>query len=289
MSALGYALLQCGLMVASLVGLFRLMRPRQAFLPALRRLLGDAWGTRPGHYACLGVGLFLLLGYLQNLVDPWFTQLARDLHGVEDFSPAIYALEGGLTASLQSYAPAWLIGFFLYVYVSLFPALYGCALLVLHNLERRALVGVAVRALLLNQLVALPFFMFFSVRETWYAELGPMAVKARLLTVELDPAIEPLFRDMRGIENNFPSLHTAIAVTAWLLLRRVGPRAGAVAGVSAALVMASTLYLGFHWVCDMVAGVGHACLCVWLASRWQGRVGGSSAAVAAGTIKGASA
>lgn len=283
MSPLGYGLLQFGLMAASLAGLFRLMLPRHALFSAGARLLGDAFCTAPGRRASLAVGGFVLLGMAQNLVDPWFTEQAQRLHGVEDFSRVIYALEGGLTAQLQWFAPPALVAFFLYVYVSLFPALYACALLVPHALRRLELVGVAAGALLLNQLLALPFFMLLTVRETWYAELGVGVQKARLLTLELDPAIEPLFRDMRGIENNFPSLHTSIALTAWLVLRRVSPRAGVVAGVVAGLVMFSTLYLGFHWVCDMLAGAAHAWVCVWLATRWQQR---SAIKGSAGTMVG---
>ena len=52
------------------------------------------------------------------------------------------------------------------------------------------------RALLINYALALPFFLFVSVRETWYADLGPDVFKARLLLADLPFDIEPVFRDM---------------------------------------------------------------------------------------------
>lgn len=256
------------LTVLSLWVLFRWVCPSARFLQCGRNLGSDALLTAPGRRGALAILFFILAGSIQNSIDPWFTELAVSIHGVEDFAVYIYRLEGSATATLQSFAPRPLVGFFLYVYVCLFPAVFALLLIVFHCQKNVSCLGASIRALVLNYLLALPFFLFFSVRETWYADLGPKAIKAKSLLSDLSPEIEPLFRTARGVENNFPSLHTSIAVTAFLIARRSdNQRLKILTGISAILVMFSTLYLGFHWVTDMAAGLVLAWICVDLAFR----------------------
>ncbi|MFC1708329.1 phosphatase PAP2 family protein [Planctomycetota bacterium] len=236
------------------------------------RLLGSGvhalFTTRAGRLGLFAILATGVLNYVQNLVDPWFTELSQGLHGVEDFAIYLYQLEGGFTSYLQAFAPLSLVGFFAYVYISVYPALYVSALLGLFQLGCYGLVRVGAAALVINYVLALPFFLFVSVRETWYSTAGTGLLKARLLLTDLSPDLEPIFRTERGIENNFPSLHTSVAVTAALLAWRSGNRRfSAVCGITAGLIAFSTLYLGFHWASDMVAGMVHALMCTALATR----------------------
>ncbi|MDF1667609.1 MAG: phosphatase PAP2 family protein [Planctomycetota bacterium] len=252
------------LTILSLWALFRWICPQGSFPHSCRDLGKDALFTPKGRRGFFAILLFLVAGSVQNSIDPWFTELAIAIHGVEDFSVYIYRLEGSATSTLQSFAPKPIIGFFLYVYVCLFPAVFALLLLVFHNEKNDRCLRASIRALVLNYVLALPFFLFFSVRETWYADLGPNVLKARSLLSDLSPELEPLFRTARGVENNFPSLHTSIAVTAFLIARQSdNRRLKILTGISALLVMFSTLYLGFHWVTDMVAGV----LLAWVSVR----------------------
>jgi membrane-associated phospholipid phosphatase len=248
--------------------MFADMKPLATLVHGLRALPRSVTGRR---------GVFLVLltavaGYALNDLDPWFTRLAVKLHGIEDFSVYIMRVEGGATAHLQAWAPKPVIVFFLFVYVSLLFALYGATTLGLFHLRDAVLLRASAPALVLNYVLALPFFWFVSVRETWYAAPTQGATKARLLIDDLSPLLESLFRTARGIENNFPSLHTSVAATAALLAWRSGQRRFAtVATVAAALVAFSTLYLGFHWVTDMLGGAIHALVCTALAVRWARR------------------
>lgn len=256
------------LTIVSLWALFRWLCPPAKFSQSCRSLGSRALFTPSGRRGFFAILFFILAGSIQNSVDPWFTELAISVHGIEDFSVYIYRLEGSATATLQSFAPKPLIAFFLYVYVCLFPAIFALLLLFFHEQKNDICLGASIRALVLNYVCALPFFLFFSVRETWYAELGPNVIKARSLLSDLSPELEPLFRTARGVENNFPSLHTSIAVTAFLIARRSeNQRLKTLCGISAALVMFSTLYLGFHWITDMVAGVVLAWICVQAAFK----------------------
>jgi len=269
---LGFYLLQSTFCVVSVLLLLSMVIPGVG----LGELLGDAW-RRLRDSAAGRRGALLLLatgatGYAFNRIDPWFTELAVRLHGVEDFAVFIVHWEGGLTARLQAWAPVPLIAFFLYVYVSLFPALYAVTMLAFVHRRQWTLVSAGAYALAGNYLLALPFFLFLSVREVWFSDVSASEPLARLLIDDLSPHLEPLFRTARGIENNFPSLHTSVAATAALLAWRSGiPRLTAVIGTGAALVAFSTLYLGFHWVTDMIGGLVHAAVCTYLALRAASR------------------
>ncbi len=78
-----------------------------------------------------------------------------------------------------------------------------------------------------------------------------------------------------------PSVHTAITAALGLFLFRVGPVAGA-AGVAYTLAMGAALvYLGEHFVLDVVAGVACAALAVWLARVLPAVMTTATAAVSA--------
>jgi membrane-associated phospholipid phosphatase len=53
----------------------------------------------------------------------------------------------------------------------------------------------------------------------------------------------------------FPSGHVAVAIVCWVLARRIDRRFGLVFGVLAAGVTLSTVYLRYHYVVDVIAGV----------------------------------
>ncbi|MDQ3759617.1 MAG: phosphatase PAP2 family protein, partial [Actinomycetota bacterium] len=52
----------------------------------------------------------------------------------------------------------------------------------------------------------------------------------------------------------FPSLHFGSSLMGALLLHETGPRAGAVGGAYAAILGFALVYLGEHYVTDLVAG-----------------------------------
>jgi membrane-associated phospholipid phosphatase len=72
------------------------------------------------------------------------------------------------------------------------------------------------------------------------------------------------------LNNCFPSLHTAIAVALAAVAWRSGaPRRYVVfAAILAACIVFSTVYLGVHWVSDVVAGLLLSALVVKLVERF---------------------
>jgi membrane-associated phospholipid phosphatase len=68
-----------------------------------------------------------------------------------------------------------------------------------------------------------------------------------------------------------PSVHTAITAALGLFLFRVSRRAGAAGMLYAAAMGSALVYLGEHYVLDVVAGVACAAVAVWLGARWSPR------------------
>jgi membrane-associated phospholipid phosphatase len=67
----------------------------------------------------------------------------------------------------------------------------------------------------------------------------------------------------------FPSGHTAVALVCLYFAWRASPAVGAIFTVLVAGIVLSTVYLHYHYVVDVVAGMGLAAGCVWLGPRLE--------------------
>ncbi|GAA2743781.1 hypothetical protein GCM10009868_18900 [Terrabacter aerolatus] len=107
-----------------------------------------------------------------------------------------------------------------------------------------------------------------------------MATTVLLGKAHIDRTL-PNVSDMAGGDGSYPSGHTATAfvcasVAAVLVSRLWPPRkamAWAAALVWTGLVVASLLWLHFHWVSDVVASLLLGSLVLWLLLRWPLRLG----------------
>jgi membrane-associated phospholipid phosphatase len=64
--------------------------------------------------------------------------------------------------------------------------------------------------------------------------------------------------------NCFPSHHVSTAFTTFFAVRRQEPIWGGVFGVCAVMIAISTLFVKQHYLVDVPAGIGIACLTLWL-------------------------
>ncbi|UNK19871.1 phosphatase PAP2 family protein [Paenibacillus sp. N3/727] len=169
-----------------------------------------------------------------------------------DFTPMIFQLEGFFVKHVQEifYSP-WLTPVLAYFYLLVFQALIIGSIgvyLIQHN---KAHVYAICYAILINYTMAIPFFLFFPVNETWSYQ--PAGVTFYML--EVFPNFESVYRPLSGLDNCFPSLHTSLSVTMAVLAFRSGNRRWAIiTGISAAIIIFSIFYLGIHWLSDMIAG-----------------------------------
>lgn len=169
-----------------------------------------------------------------------------------DFTPMIFQWEGFFVKHVQEifYSP-WLTPVLAYFYLLVFQALIIGSIgvyLIQHN---KAHVYATCYAILINYTMAIPFFLFFPVNETWSYQ--PAGVTFYML--EVFPNFESVYRPLSGLDNCFPSLHTSLSVTMAVLGFRSGNRRWAIiTGISAAIIIFSIFYLGIHWLSDMLAG-----------------------------------
>ncbi|RZH68945.1 phosphatase PAP2 family protein [Natrinema altunense] len=216
----------------------------------------------------LGVTLLVLL------VKRWTHSRRLDLSYALDWdiTAEIYAVEGSFVAGLQSIVPDALIGFFSAMYMFGFPYLLVSALVLYFLLGTQRRFKQLLVAYALNTLVGSVFY-------TLFVAYGPRNHLSTVngLMYEFYPQTQELTAEVSANTNVFPSLHTSLAVIVALFAwrsRREYPRWFPIASVVATLVVFSTMYLGIHWLIDVVAGIVLGIWCVLTAERLVARAEG---------------
>ncbi|WP_254537863.1 phosphatase PAP2 family protein [Halomarina litorea] len=188
------------------------------------------------------------------------SKLARD-YGPEvswlvgiNVTAAILEFEGTFVASVQSFATPPLTAYLSFVYVYGYVFLLVFPLVAYFALERTDALQRTAVAYSVNYGVGL-------VCYTLFISYGPRNVMPELVDALLYttyPSSQLLTSEVNANTNVFPSLHTSLSVTVALLAwetRETYPRWVPVAGLLAASVVVSTMYLGIHWGIDVLAGV----------------------------------
>jgi membrane-associated phospholipid phosphatase len=193
------------------------------------------------------MGLIAIL--FVNKIEQW---VAGQMHIKNDFTPYIYSLEGDFVAWFQHlFANDILSTFTTFVYVIIFPPLMIASVFIYTYQKNYKMFYAVCYALIFNYLIAIPFYLFFSVSEVWSfrPDVHPLMLHAF-------PSFETDYRPTSGITNCFPSLHTSISVSmAFLALKSKNVFWGRFVLVSSILIIFSIFYLGIHWLTDMCGGL----------------------------------
>ena len=227
------------------------------------------------------IGIVMLVMRLENALDLSLTS-AMGL----DFTPAIWRFEGDLVGPLQSWMRGWPLNdvtvplygkplgdsIFIFVYVTLYALYHVLAIFGFAVAGRTGMVKRLAVAWTLIYAVALPFYLFLPVNEVWTTNLdhcpqyGYTEVEGILNTDCGDSGGVVLA--IASINNCMPSLHNAFAWTLPLVLLRSGwRRLGWSVSLFGALITVSTVYLGIHWLVDIVAGLALAWVATTVAVR----------------------
>ena len=245
----GGALLVAG---AAIVGPDRFSRLRTELAPRL-------WGVRRP-LAALGVVL------LVSAVGRSSLQTVSALFGLQ-LTGVIYAIEGEFVAWVQATfvtpeLTAYFSGIYVYGYVFLltFPFVAYLALPDATTLKR------LIVAYALNYSIGIVVY-------TVVLAHGPRNVMPDMVTSLLftyNPDFMSLTSEVNEAANVFPSLHTSLSVTVAtfaVLTRGEYPRWTPVALWLSTSVVIATMYLGIHWLTDVVGGVALAFGSVYLSFR----------------------
>ncbi|WP_059044715.1 phosphatase PAP2 family protein [Paenibacillus rubinfantis] len=216
--------------------------------------------------------LLLTVGVL--LLNKYELLLENHLSYDMDFTPWILKLEGHFVASFQSLfhdpAVTEVAGFF---YLVVFQALILASLGIYASDNRLPMFYATCCTVILNYLVAIPFYLLFPVNEVWsYAPSG-----ASFYMLEVFPQFEQVYRPLSGLNNCFPSLHTSVSVSMAILAMRSGNRRwGWFAAVCSAIILFSIFYLGIHWLTDMLGGSVLAVSASYFGLAWGKRLANTS-------------
>lgn len=170
---------------------------------------------------------------------------------------AIHAIEGDFVAVVQSFATPTLTAYFSFVYVFgyVFLLTFPVVIYTVHD-DPRALLATLVAYALNYGVGFLCYVVFVAYGPRNYM---PGAVESLLFTHW--PEVQFLTSRVNENTNVFPSLHTSLSVTVALLAahyRSASREWLPVASVGALSIAIATMYLGIHWLTDVIAGIALA-------------------------------
>jgi membrane-associated phospholipid phosphatase len=169
-----------------------------------------------------------------------------------DFTPFFYKLEGEFAVGLQRLFENDVLTFGLgYFYLVVFPALMIVSIGLYTYEKRYKLFNAVCYAMMINYMIAIPFYFFFRVNE-----VHAFNPNVKFLLLDMFPSFESEYRPLSDVDNCFPSLHTSLSVSMAVIAARSGNRFWKTfTRISTAVIMFSTIYLGIHWLTDMIAGL----------------------------------
>ncbi|MFB9279214.1 phosphatase PAP2 family protein [Cohnella cellulosilytica] len=178
-----------------------------------------------------------------------------------DLTAAMIGWEGAWQAGLQNTLRSdALVAICAVFYLVLFQATMIASVGIYTYVRNMKLYYAICIAILLNYLLAVPFYLFVPVNEAWHAN-----PQIQFLMLNVFPTFEQHYRSLSGLNNCFPSLHTSLSVTLALLASKSGIRRWTIfAWINAIVIVFSIFYLGIHWFTDMVAGVALAAFSVYV-------------------------
>ncbi|WP_050033486.1 phosphatase PAP2 family protein [Halorubrum halophilum] len=187
---------------------------------------------------------------------------------------AIYALEGNFVAWVQAtFGSPRLTMYFSAVYVYGYVFLLAFPFLAYLALPRTTTVKRLIVAYALNYAIGLVLYTIVLAH-------GPRNVMPEMVTSLLfthNPEFMALTGEVNEPTNVFPSLHTSLSVTIGtfaVLTRREYPLWTPIAAWLATSVVIATMYLGIHWLTDVIGGTALALGAVYLSYRIVDEDGG---------------
>jgi len=178
----------------------------------------------------------------------------------------IIELEGEFVSWVQQLFPSSAVLYFSAIYVFGYVVLLVFPILAYFFTDRLRYLKVLLTAYAINYgvgVVCYTLFVAYGPRNSIPRDAAP------LLYTEF-PSVMTLTSMINYSSNVFPSLHTSMALTAMILAmmsREEFPKWTPIASVLAVSVMIATMYLGIHWLTDVIAGIVLGAVAVYAADR----------------------
>lgn len=190
-----------------------------------------------------------------------------------DMTPYVYAIEGDIVLWVQQAFENDLLSIGLtHFYVMGFMTATFASFIYPIYFDDRHMADRVSLSLFWVYVLAIPFYLFFNVRVT-----GDHIPAMETIAYDLTPVIHNWFTRIDPFTNGMPSLHIGLPFAVWLTYLR-WDEDGRWTKFRAALVLYiwvtgfAILYLGIHWVLDIIGGILVGILAVMLTDWTHGPV-----------------
>lgn len=224
---------------------------------------------RPRVRAALPVALVLVPILLINKVARQDLVSVSQEYGLR-VGGLFYDIEGEFILVFRSIAITPITQYFSFIYIYAYAFLLVFPVIMYFTLRDTTTLRRLLAAYALNYTIGVVLYVIFHA-------FGPrqyLGSDIEWMLYQFEPSYQNLTREVNHYTNVFPSLHTSLSATVMLFALRTReqfPAWAPVASILAVSVWISTMYLGIHWGIDVLAGLGLAVTCVWLADRLVGR------------------
>lgn len=187
-----------------------------------------------------------------NFIDPQTTALVGT-----DFTNTVHQIEGDIVFWFTQHWVPVLVSFFAIMYIAVYPFTlwFSPAYFLLTN-DKRALKTLAY-GLAVIYAIALPFYLFLPITNVYTFYGVPSALEQAI------PTVEQFFYSTTTQNNCLPSLHVAMAILVMWSVRLTGNKKFTIfASFCMVSVVFSVIYLGIHWIIDVVCGALVAVLAI---------------------------
>ncbi|MDA7548740.1 phosphatase PAP2 family protein [bacterium] len=190
-----------------------------------------------------------------------------------DMTPYVYAIEGDIVLWIQESLsnPLLTIGL-THFYVMGFMAITFSSFVYPIFFDDRYMADRVSLSMFWVYILAIPFYLFFNVRVT-----GNYIPEMETIAYDLTPQIQNWFIQIDPFTNGMPSLHIGLPFAIWLTMERWDSderwlRYRRLLLLFITITAFAILYLGIHWVSDIIGGIIVAVIAVEITSRTHGPI-----------------
>ena len=190
-----------------------------------------------------------------------------------EMTPLVYAIEGDIVLYIQQLFLSETLTFILtHFYTAGYMFVCYVSILYFVYFDDRYLADKVCLSSFFVYALAVPFFLFFNVRVT-----GQYIPEMESLAYNLTPEINDWFTRIDPFTNDMPSLHIGLPFTVWLVLVRYDEdgrwnRYRNFLACFLVLTAFAIVYLGIHWIVDILGGMIVGWLAVEFSERWSNSV-----------------
>ena len=210
-------------------------------------------------YALLAAFIFMLMN-LETTIENFL-----GLEPYRNYDQYMLMLEGNKVYYFQSLVTPMLTYFSGIIYLLGFSFLLIFTFVILLSTRNTRTLKEYLIALVFICLASYPFYIFFPVNVTCHVLPGMVP-----LLYQMNPAILRIATICDpGLNNCFPSLHASISVvtTLFIFFRTDLERYKFFAVMTTISILFAILYLGIHWITDMIGGIILAFIAYFIAIR----------------------